>query len=385
MERCLCVFLKYPEPGKVKTRLAGELGNTAAARVYRRLVEEVFRQVKRSGADEIAIFYTPAEKESEIKTWLDPLVRDFPGQLSFYPQCPGNLGDRLKHAGDNLFVESRDRAVLVVGTDCIELDPAIFLDAWDHLEQMAEDVVIGPTRDGGYYLIGSRTPIPGLFEDIPWSSETTFSATMQKAKELQHNCHLLPKKVDIDSVLEYEDCKERLAPQPCVFFDRDGVVNRSPGEGYVLNKEEFHFQEHITDCLKTVQEAGHLAILVTSQKGVGKKLMSPGDLEEIHQQMQCKLACEGVAFDGIYIYTGEASCQHRPKPDPEMILTACEDFSIDPANSWMIGDADRDIEMGQNARLGGTIRVQGEKPIKVGADYTVKTISELSGILKKYL
>jgi D-glycero-D-manno-heptose 1,7-bisphosphate phosphatase len=68
-----------------------------------------------------------------------------------------------------------------------------------------------------------------------------------------------------------------------------------------------------------------------------------------------------------------------------MILTACKDFSIDPAKSWMIGDADRDIEMGHNARLRGTIRVKGEKPINVKADYTVESILELSGILNKLL
>ena len=385
MERCLCVFLKYPEPGKVKTRLAKDMGERAAARVYRRMVEEVFRQVKRSGADELAIFYSPAEQEQEIKMWLDPLVRDFPGGVSFHPQSQGDLGERLTDAGEILFAKQGDRAVLVVGTDCIEMGRDIFLDAWSHLEQNPGDVVIGPSRDGGYYLIGSRTPIPGLFEDIPWSSETTFAATIEKAKGLQHNRHLLPKKVDIDSVLEYEHCKERLAPQPCVFFDRDGVVNHSPGEGYVLKKEDFHFHEHITDCLEAVREAGYLAILITSQKGVGKELMSEGDLEEIHREMQRKLACEGAAFDGIYAYTGQVGTQHRPKPEPEMILTACKDFSIDPGKSWMIGDADRDIEMGQNAGLKGTIRVEGEKPITVQADYTVENILELSGILKKLL
>jgi D-glycero-D-manno-heptose 1,7-bisphosphate phosphatase len=174
-------------------------------------------------------------------------------------------------------------------------------------------------------------------------------------------------------------------PVRAVFFDRDGVVNRSPGEGYVLNSDQFHLNEGIVEALTFLKERGVLAILVTSQKGVGKRLMSQDDLDRIHAFLGETLSASGVGFDAIYAYTGTPDCPHQPKPDPEMIFTAAERFSIDLRQSYLIGDADRDIEMGKAAGLGGTIRVRGEKPILIEADQTIDYITEIADLLKKTL
>lgn len=170
-----------------------------------------------------------------------------------------------------------------------------------------------------------------------------------------------------------------------VFFDRDGVVNRSPGPGYVFGVDQFEFSEGIAESVRFLNEAGILAIIVTSQKGVGKGLMSEADLASIHRHMQDELAKSGAAFDGIFAYTGTPDCRHRPKPDPEMILTAAEQFSIDLSRSWMIGDADRDIEMGKAAGLEGTIRIRGDKDIGVPADHTLNNVVETLELLRKIL
>ena len=170
-----------------------------------------------------------------------------------------------------------------------------------------------------------------------------------------------------------------------VFFDRDGVVNRSPGEGYVLNRDQFHLNPGIVEALAFLKERGILAIIVTSQKGVGKSEMSQEDLDGIHAFLGETLAASGVGFDAIYAYTGTPNCPHRPKPDPEMIFTAAERFSIDLQKSYLIGDADRDIEMGKAAGLAGTIRIRGEKPIKVEADQTIDRITEIVDLLKQTL
>lgn len=170
-----------------------------------------------------------------------------------------------------------------------------------------------------------------------------------------------------------------------VFFDRDGVVNRSPGPGYVLDVGQFELSEGIAGAVRYLNEKGILAIVITSQKGVGKGLMSEADLDAIHRHMQDELAESGAAFDGIFAYTGTPECPHLPKPDPEMILTAAAEFSIDLSRSWMIGDADRDIEMGRAAGLEGTIRIRGDKVIGVPADHTLENVVETLDLLRRIL
>jgi histidinol-phosphate phosphatase family protein len=195
----------------------------------------------------------------------------------------------------------------------------------------------------------------------------------------------LPARIDVDTEAEWSQVKSKLSGQKCVFFDRDGVVNRSPGSGYVLKHDDFHLNPGIPEALARLHENGWLAILVTSQKGVGKGLMTEDDLDAIHRKMQNMLRASGGAFDGIYAYTGTGECPHLPKPDPEMIFSAAESFFIDLRQSWMIGDADRDIEMGKAAGLAGTIRIQGDKPIGIAADHTLSGTGEIINILEKLL
>src|SRR5690606_29029887 len=126
-------------------------------------------------------------------------------------------------------------------------------------------------------------------------------------------------------------------------------------------------------------------IVITSQKGVGKGLMSDDDLAAIHRRMRDELAKSGAAFDAIYAYTGTPDCPHRAKPDPEMIFTAAERFSIDRRLSWMIGDADRDIEMGRAAGLAGTNRIRRDKPLGIPATHTLENTLEISNLLRRVL
>ena len=168
----------------------------------------------------------------------------------------------------------------------------------------------------------------------------------------------------------------------CVFFDRDGVVNRSPGLGYVLSPDEFALNEGIAEALHIVSDRGALAILVTSQKCVGKGLITHEELDLIHGHMCQLLAKEGAAFDAIYCHTGEGGSEDHPaKPDPGMIFAAVERFGIDPRLSWMIGDADRDIAMGDAAGLAGTIRILSEKPVEVPATHTLSNTMEIAELL----
>lgn len=159
----------------------------------------------------------------------------------------------------------------------------------------------------------------------------------------------------------------------------------SPGKGYVLSWEQFEFTPGIQEVLKMVKEKDWHSVLITSQRGVGKGLMTDSDLNKIHSNMQQCLTLEHAEFDAIYAYTETPDCPHLPKPDPEMLTTASRDLSIDLGQSWMIGDSDRDIEMGHAAKLKGCIRFLSDKTPEVTAEFTVADSLSLSEVFKKIL
>lgn len=175
--------------------------------------------------------------------------------------------------------------------------------------------------------------------------------------------------------------------KPAFFFDRDGVVNRSPGAGYVLRREDFHFNDGIIDALAFLKSRGFALILVTSQQGVGKRLMTQAALDEIHASMQYELARHDAAFDAIYACTclaGDPHCTCR-KPSPEMIFQAAREHDLDLERSWLIGDHDRDIQMALNAGIPRTIRIQGEKTESVTAAHVLGDTRGLLPLLQSLL
>jgi D-glycero-D-manno-heptose 1,7-bisphosphate phosphatase len=173
--------------------------------------------------------------------------------------------------------------------------------------------------------------------------------------------------------------------KPAVFWDRDGVVNVSPGAGYVLRAEDFHFSPGIEQALRLCRERGYGLVLVTSQQGVGKGLMSQADLDFIHERMQQHLAEHGAEFDDIRACTHlKGSCTCR-KPSPEMILRSAEAFGWDLSASWIIGDHDRDIQMGKNAGVRGSIRILSHHEPTVQADHTLSSTEGLHDLLAEVL
>lgn len=177
----------------------------------------------------------------------------------------------------------------------------------------------------------------------------------------------------------YDDPTPRVL-RPAVFFDRDGVVNDPREEYYVTRWEDFHFQDGIRDVLRAAKNGGRATVLITSQRGVGKGLLSQEALDSIHEKMQEELAADGLAFDAIYAYTGAAADGPGAKPDPAHVFEAAESLGLDLAASWMIGDADRDIEMGRRSGL-RTIRVANHRSIGVAADFTVGRLEEIVALL----
>lgn len=173
--------------------------------------------------------------------------------------------------------------------------------------------------------------------------------------------------------------------RPAVFFDRDGVVNVSPGDGYVLRWEDFQFAPGIVEALALCRTRGYATILVTSQQGVGKGLMTQAALDDLHARMQEHLAGHEAALDGIYACTHLAgSCTCR-KPSAEMILTARDEHGLDLSRSWLVGDHDRDIQMAINAGVPKTVRILSHHEPKVQANFTLAETTELAGLLEERL
>lgn len=217
-EHLLLIFLKEPIPGKVKTRLASTMGEEDAVRVYRALVSVLITQLKWVKNTHFRFCYAPADAQDSIQHWIlpqlehrltpdgtvTPLSADGP-PVDCQPQAEGGLGERLEHAFQEGFKEGF-KEVSAIGTDCPFLS-----DRWIHTAHLAgrnEDVVIGPTYDGGYYFISLKSFSTVPFRDIPWSTEETYSATMEALKKADLSCHLLPQLNDIDHEEDWVEALE---------------------------------------------------------------------------------------------------------------------------------------------------------------------------------
>ncbi len=206
MRRAILLFLKHPEPGRVKTRLAVTLGTAEAAAIYRRLVAEVCRQMPSEG-ESILVFFDPPERQQEVESWLGVLLPH--RQCHFHPQTEGDLGTRLERAFATAFAAGYER-VAVVGSDCIEITPGIFAETWQALAK--SDVVLGPAEDGGYYLLGLKAPAPELFRGIAWSSNAVLSQTLERSRLAGLHVSLLPELCDVDTEDDWWRAQSRLKP-----------------------------------------------------------------------------------------------------------------------------------------------------------------------------
>ncbi len=184
----LLYFVKYPEPGKVKTRLARSIGNDQAAAVYRQLAEQNWRVILRASGMDVIVLFDSADKEAEIRQWL-------PACCQYWPQLSGDLGERLTAAFARAFDAGYDH-VGAVGSDILGLTPTILEEGFIVLDQY--DVVIGPAKDGGYYFIGMSHFMPQLFENIVWSTSEVLTTTKQRVRSLGLNISELSELEDLD-------------------------------------------------------------------------------------------------------------------------------------------------------------------------------------------
>ena len=186
---CILVFLRAPDRGKVKKRLARALGDDAALALYRCFVADLLAVVAESGRP-AWLCYTPPGGRERIKDWLGDT-------LPMLPQQGGDLGRRMAHAFRTAFFRGVGRALLV-GTDIPDLPRTHIAQAFAGLDSRSS--VIGPTLDGGYYLIGFRSDgfAESVFDGIPWGTDRVMAETLAAFERENRTPLLLESWPDID-------------------------------------------------------------------------------------------------------------------------------------------------------------------------------------------
>ncbi|MCF7847392.1 MAG: HAD family hydrolase [Kiritimatiellales bacterium] len=173
--------------------------------------------------------------------------------------------------------------------------------------------------------------------------------------------------------------------RPCIFFDRDGIVNESPGPGYVQRWEDFYLQPGFVAALRVAKEKGYPAVVITNQQGVAKGLYSEEKLQDIHQRFRVLLRAHRLDVLDIYYcpHLDADGCECR-KPKPGMLIEASKKHGLDLSKSWMVGDSENDVEAGHNAGC-RALRVMTDSSEKTAAEFCVEHIDEVAGILEKEL
>jgi uncharacterized protein len=190
METCSIVFTRYPEAGKVKTRLIPALGEQGAAALHKKMAEHtisVERALQRLVPCDLEVWFVGGDL-ALMQGWLGE-------DLTYQLQPDGDVGDRMRLAFQSIFDRGYKKAA-IVGTDCPDLTPEILAQSFGALED--NPIALGPAIDGGYYLIGLQYLIPELFTGIPWSTANVLQETVKIATELAMIPTLLPYLADID-------------------------------------------------------------------------------------------------------------------------------------------------------------------------------------------
>jgi rSAM/selenodomain-associated transferase 1 len=201
---CLLVFIKSPEKGTVKSRLAGAIGEKQARKLYRSFVLDILETLEKTAAEgryTLKLYFHPPESGKAIAGWLG-------NKYDFRPQRGKDLGERMQNAFLEVFSEGFDPALLI-GSDIPDLPEKMIADGFASLQN--NGAVIGPSLDGGYYLIGFRSPsfLPEAFADIPWDTGGVFERTIEILKRSHDGFSILPAQRDMDTCADLKDLLER--------------------------------------------------------------------------------------------------------------------------------------------------------------------------------
>ncbi len=203
MSACLVVFAKDPIPGRVKTRLTPRITPDEAAKLYKAFTLDIIsnaHKLKRNSVNNVTVAYTPIGAEKAFRKLIEQ-------PTNFLPQKGCNLGERMKNAFKQSFAEGAKR-VVIIGTDSPTLLMSYIQKAFDVLKKIP--VVIGPTFDGGYYLIGLSGLNEDIFDGIGWGTSRVFGQTLTRIKSLDTQVYVLPPWYDVDTSGDLEFLKSHL-------------------------------------------------------------------------------------------------------------------------------------------------------------------------------
>ncbi len=192
----LAIMAKAPLPGTVKTRLVPPLTAEQAAELYRALLVDQLEHLRQVGGAERYLFYAPADAQE--------ILRDLGGSDYVYrAQSDGDLGARMEQVFADLW-RLKHRNIVLVGSDLPALPLAILREAFSHLSTVENRVVIGPSRDGGYYLIGMNQPTPEIFANMTWSHDRVLTDTKARLDGLGVSYRILPTWFDLDVAEDFQ-------------------------------------------------------------------------------------------------------------------------------------------------------------------------------------
>jgi rSAM/selenodomain-associated transferase 1 len=192
-QQIIILFTRYPQAGKVKTRLMERLGPQGAADLHEEMTRQVIRNIEpvlQEDSIQLQVYYCGGS-EQQMQTWLGH-------DRSFFLQQGENLGARMADAFGRAWRQGAGR-VLLIGSDCPDIDAVVIRDGLERLR--SHDVVLGPAVDGGYYLIGLRASVgqPAcLFDGVDWGTGQVLQQTATLAEAAGLSCAFLRKLHDID-------------------------------------------------------------------------------------------------------------------------------------------------------------------------------------------
>lgn len=197
MKNTLLIFIRNPVLGKVKTRLAHTLGQEEALRIYLILLEKTRDAALACPAERWLFYSDEVDKQ-------DPWPSD---RFQKYVQHTGDLGERMEAAFQQAFDTGAEK-VVIIGSDCPALSGSVLLNAFEWLE--TTDFVLGPVPDGGYYLLGMKSPESSVFHGIAWSTETVRETTINKIQSAGKSVALLPMLSDVDTEADWTAFNEMM-------------------------------------------------------------------------------------------------------------------------------------------------------------------------------
>lgn len=195
----LIIFTKNPKLGKVKTRIARDAGDKEALKIYLELCTITKKAVKNLDCQKFVFYSDIIEQDDD---WSPAFHKKL--------QVGDDLGTKMLNAFKDITV-SASKSV-IIGTDCPTIKASIIKNAFLALND--SDVVIGPSRDGGYYLVGMKTVYPELFKNIPWSTEQVFQITIDRCEKLGLSVEVLEILSDIDYLEDWKNYLKAKTEQP---------------------------------------------------------------------------------------------------------------------------------------------------------------------------